>query len=156
MSYGLTGAVSAQSNVPPISVATDFPAYGETGLIGISGTVKESIISEFQMPVIIKVQKEDGSLVAIAQVDIDRDGDFSAQITPGGQMSSAGEYTITAIYNKNEGTATFTYSGGSGSAAPVPVPVPVPVPEPVPEPQPEPQPEPEPEQEQEQEKEKEK
>ena len=41
MSYGLTGAVSAQSNVPPISVATDFPAYGETGLIGISGTVKD-------------------------------------------------------------------------------------------------------------------
>ena len=53
MSYGLTGAVSAQSNVPPISVATDFPAYGETGVIGITGTVKESILSEFQMPVII-------------------------------------------------------------------------------------------------------
>ena len=102
MSYGLTGAVSAQSNVPPISVETDFPAYGETGLITISGHVKESIVSEFTMPVIIKVQKEDGSLVAIAQVDIDRDGDFTTTVSPGGQMSTAGEYTVTAIYNKNE------------------------------------------------------
>ena len=116
MSYGLTGAVSAQSNVPPISVATDFPAYGETGLIGISGHVKESIISEFPMPVIIKVQKEDGSLVAIAQVDVDRDGDFSTSVTPGGQMSTAGEYTVTAIYNKNEAQSIFTYSGGSGGS----------------------------------------
>ena len=106
MSYGLTGAVSAQSNVPPISVTTDFPAYGETGVIGISGHVKESILSEFNVPVIIKVQKDDGSLVAIAQVSLDRDGDFVTQITPGGQMSSAGEYTVTAIYNKNEGIKT--------------------------------------------------
>ena len=89
----------------------------DNSVIGISGTVKESIVSEFQMPVIIKVQKGDGSLVAIAQVEIDRDGDFSTQVTPGGQMSSAGEYTVTAIYNKNEGTTTFTYSGGSGNAA---------------------------------------
>ena len=138
MSYGLTGAVSAQSNVPPISVATDFPAYGETGLIGISGHVKESIISEFPMPVIIKVQKEDGSLVAIAQVDVDRDGDFSTSVTPGGQMSTAGEYTVTAIYNKNEAQSIFTYSGGSGGSVPAPAPEPTPAPEPAPEPEPEP------------------
>ena len=133
MSYGLTGAVSAQSNVPPISVETDFPAYGETGLITISGHVKESIVSEFTMPVIIKVQKEDGSLVAIAQVDIDRDGDFTTTVSPGGQMSTAGEYTVTAIYNKNEGTTIFDYTGGSGGAAPAPTPEPVvePTPEPV-------------------------
>ena len=144
MSYGLTGAVSAQSNVPPISVETDFPAYGETGLITISGHVKESIVSEFTMPVIIKVQKEDGSLVAIAQVDIDRDGDFTTTVSPGGQMSTAGEYTVTAIYNKNEGTTIFDYTGGSGGAAPAPTPEPVvePTPEPVVEPEPEPEPEP--------------
>ena len=136
MSYGLTGAVSAQSNVPPISVETDFPAYGETGLITISGHVKESIVSEFTMPVIIKVQKEDGSLVAIAQVDIDRDGDFTTTVSPGGQMSTAGEYTVTAIYNKNEGTTIFDYTGGSGGAAPAPTPEPVVEPEPEPEPQP--------------------
>ena len=141
MSYGLTGAVSAQSNVPPVSVATDFPAYGETGLIGISGHVKESIISEFPMPVIIKVQKADGSLVAIAQVDVDRDGDFSTSVTPGGQMSTAGDYTVTAIYNKNEAQSIFTYSGGSGGS--VPAPAPAPAPEPTPEPAPEPTPEPE-------------
>ena len=146
MSYGLTGAVSAQSNVPPISVETDFPAYGETGLITISGHVKESIVSEFTMPVIIKVQKEDGSLVAIAQVDIDRDGDFTTTVSPGGQMSTAGEYTVTAIYNKNEGTTIFDYTGGSGGAAPAPIPEPVvePTPEPVVEPEPEPEPEPQP------------
>ena len=144
MSYGLTGAVSAQSNVPPISVETDFPAYGETGLITISGHVKESIVSEFTMPVIIKVQKEDGSLVAIAQVDIDRDGDFTTTVSPGGQMSTAGEYTVTAIYNKNEGTTIFDYTGGSGGAAPAPTPEPVvePTPEPVVEPEPEPEPQP--------------
>ena len=151
VSYGLTGAASAQSNVPPISVETDFPAYGETGIIGVTGHVKESIISEFKMPVVIKVQKEDGSLVRIDQVDIDRDGDFSSTISPGGQMSTAGEYTITVIYNKNQAQAVFTYSGGSGSSVatttpePTPEPVVEPTPEPVVEPTPEPVVEPEPE-----------
>ena len=151
VSYGLTGAASAQSNVPPISVETDFPAYGETGIVGITGHVKESIISEFKVPVVIKVQKQDGSLVAIDQVDIDRDGDFSSIITPGGQMSTAGEYTITVIYNKNQAQAVFTYSGGSGSSVatttpePTPEPVVEPTPEPVVEPTPEPVVEPEPE-----------
>ena len=142
VSYGLTGVASAQSNVPPVSVETDFPAYGETGVITVSGHVKDSIVSEFKMPVTIKVQKQDGSLVGLDQVMIDRDGDFSTIINPGGAMTSSGDYTITATYNNNEGKTTFTYTGGSGGAAvvQVPEPVPVPVPEPVPEPEPEPQP----------------
>jgi len=151
VSYGLTGAASAQSNVPPISVETDFPAYGETGIIGVTGHVKESVISEFKVPVVIKVQKQDGSLVAIMQVDIDRDGDFSSSIIPGGQMSTAGEYTITVFYNKNQAQTIFTYSGGIGSSVatttpePIPEPVVEPIPEPVVEPIPEPVVEPEPE-----------
>ena len=151
VSYGLTGAASAQSNVPPISVETDFPAYGETGIIGVTGHVKESTISEFEVPVVIKVQKQDGSLVAIMQVDIDRDGDFSSSIIPGGQMSTAGEYTITVFYNKNQAQTIFTYSGGIGSSVatitpePIPEPVVEPIPEPVVEPIPEPVVEPEPE-----------
>ena len=117
VSYGLTGVASAQSNVPPVSVETDFPAYGETGVITVSGHVKDSIISEFKMPVTIKVQKQDGSLVGLDQVMIDRDGDFSTIINPGGAMTSSGDYTITATYNNNEGKTTFTYTGGSGGAA---------------------------------------
>ena len=82
VSYGLTGVASAQSNVPPVSVETDFPAYGETGVITVSGHIKDSIVSEFKMPVTIKVQKQDGSLVGLDQVMIDRDGDFSTTINP--------------------------------------------------------------------------
>ena len=40
VSYGLTGVASAQSNVPPVSIETDFPAYGETGMITVSGHIK--------------------------------------------------------------------------------------------------------------------
>ena len=160
VSYGLTGVASAQSNLPPVSVETDFPAYGETGVVTVSGHIKDSILSEFKMPVTIKVQKADGSLVGLDQVMLDRDGDFSTIITPGGAMTSSGEYTITATYNSNEGKTTFTYTGGSGGATvvqvpePVPEPVAEPVPEPVPEPvavsepvaivEPEPEPEPQP------------
>ena len=131
VSYGLTGVASAQSNVPPVSIETDFPAYGETGVITVSGHIKDSIVSEFKMPVTIKVQKQDGSLVGLDQVMIDRDGDFSTTIIPGGAMTSSGDYTITATYNNNEGKTTFTYTGGSGGASVVQVPEPVP--EPVPE-----------------------
>ena len=44
VSYGLTGVASAQSNLPPVSVETDFPAYGETGIITVSGHVKDSVV----------------------------------------------------------------------------------------------------------------
>jgi hypothetical protein len=66
-------------------------------------------------------------------------------------MSTAGEYTITVIYNKNQAQTVFTYSGGSGSSVatttpePTPEPVVEPTPEPVVEPTPEPVVEPEPE-----------
>ena len=90
ISFSFTGIASAQSNVPPVSVETDFPAYGETGVITVSGHVKENILSEFKMPVTIKVQKEDGSLVGLDQVMLDREGDFTTSISPGGAMTSAG------------------------------------------------------------------
>ena len=100
ISFSFTGIASAQSNVPPVSVETDFPAYGETGVITVSGHVKENILSEFKMPVTIKVQKEDGSLVGLDQVMLDREGDFTTSISHGGAMTSAGDYTITENYKK--------------------------------------------------------
>ena len=113
ISFSFTGIASAQSNVPPVSVETDFPAYGETGVITVSGHVKENILSEFKMPVTIKVQKEDGSLVGLDQVMLDREGDFTTSISPGGAMTSAGEYTITATYNNNEGKTCLLYTSPS-------------------------------------------
>ena len=156
LSFGFTGLASAQQAVPPLSVQTELPVYGEGDTIVIIGLVKESLLDkDNQVPVILRVLASNGNYVQMLQLMPDAQGNFSAEVTAAGPLwKVAGEYTIAANYNAQSINSTFQFTGGSGaipSSTPAPEPVvveeviEVPEPEPVVEvvaPEPEPEPEP--------------
>ena len=157
LSFGMPTFVNAQSSEPPISVQTDFPGYAENSEIIISGEIRESSLADYPQDVTLMIVSPNGTIVAIAQISLDSNNQYSYSLTAGGMMSSGGEYTVKATYGlQAKGETTFNYSGSSGSATPPP-PVVIEEPEPVieepepvieePEPiiqAPEPEPEPEP------------
>ena len=65
LSFGLTGAVNAQS-VLPVSVETDFPSYTTGNSIVISGFIKN--LSEYEQPVVLMIVSPDGNIVTIQQI----------------------------------------------------------------------------------------
>ena len=140
LSFGLTGAVNAQS-VLPLSVSTDATAYTTGNSIEISGTIKD--LAQYEQPVVLMIVSPDGNIVTIQQVMPDSSGNYSVTVTAGGTMNSSGEYEIRAQYGAQKITATFDFiaSGSTSSPEPVaPTPEPVaPTPEPV-APTPEPTP----------------
>ena len=150
LSFGMPTFVNAQSSEPPISVQTDFPGYAENSEIIISGQIRESSLADYPQDVTLMIVSPNGTIVAIAQIILDSNNQYSYALTAGGMMSSGGEYTVKATYGlQAKGETTFNYSGSSGSATPPPPDVieePEPVieePEPViEEPVPEPEPEP--------------
>jgi hypothetical protein len=163
LSYGLAGAAYAQSQEPPLSVNTDFPAYAEDSTITISGKVKDSSLAKNPTPVTIQVINPDGSIVGIDQVKLDSNNEYSTSFVATGPLWKAGgDYTVKAYYGVQKNDTTFTFTGGDGTRNITPEPtitviepeVEEPVieePEPVieePEPvliaEPEPEPEPEP------------
>ena len=155
LSFGFTGLASAQQAVPPLSVQTELPVYGEGDTIVIIGLVKESLLDkDNQVPVILRVLASNGNYVQMLQLMPDAQGNFSAEVTAAGPLwKVAGEYTIAANYNSQKINVTFQFTGGAGavpSTAPAPAPVvveeviEVPEPEPVVVAEPEPEPEPEP------------
>ena len=160
VSFGMPPFANAQSAEFPLTVSTDYPGYAENGEIIISGTVKESSLSEYPTPVTLMVVSPDDNIVTIKQLNLDSNNEFTTTIVAGGPLWKAGgDYTVKANYGAQKAETTFNYAGGSGSiAAPPPPPPPTPVPEPVieepepvieePEPiaivEPEPEPEPEP------------
>ena len=60
LSFGLTGAVNAQS-VLPLSVETDSSSYTTGNSIAISGFIKT--LSEFEQPVVVMIVSPDGNIV---------------------------------------------------------------------------------------------
>ena len=132
LSFGLTGAVNAQS-VLPLSVSTDATAYTTGNSIEISGTIKD--LAQYEQPVVLMIVSPDGNIVTIQQVMPDSSGNYSVTVTAGGTMNSSGEYEIRAQYGAQKITATFDFiaSGSTSSPEPVaPTPEPVaPTPEPV-------------------------
>jgi hypothetical protein len=159
LSFGMPTFANAQSTEFPLTVSTDYPGYAENGEIIISGTVKESSLSEYPTPVTLMVVSPDGNIVKIDQLDLNSNNEFSTTLVAGGPLWKAGgDYTVKANYGAQKAETTFNYAGGSGSVtAPPPPPVePTPVPEPVIEEpvaiieepvaiiEPEPEPEPEP------------
>ena len=156
LSFGMPTLANAQSTEPPISVNTDFPGYGDGSEIIITGKIKESSLADYPQDVTIMIVSPNGNIVAIAQVGLDSNNEYSYSFTAGGMMSDAGEYNVKAHYGMQKGETTFSYSGSNDSPPPPPPPpVVVEEPEPVveePEPvveEPEPvviaEPEPEPE-----------
>ena len=65
LSFGLTGAVNAQSALP-LSVNTDSSSYTTGSTIQITGMVKT--LAEFEQPVVLMIVSPDGNIVNIQQV----------------------------------------------------------------------------------------
>jgi len=156
LSFGFTGLANAQQAVPPLSIQTELPVYGEGDTIVIIGLVKDSLLDkDNSIPVILRLLSSNGNMIQVFQLMPDAQGNFSAEATAAGPLwKTAGEYTIAANYQAQKINASFQFTGGSGavpSTTPAPAPViveeviEVPEPEPVvvvAEPEPEPEPEP--------------
>jgi hypothetical protein len=151
MSFGLTGAVNAQSQTVqdgstlPLSVLTDSSNYTIGNSILISGSIKN--LAEYEQAVSVMVVSPNGNMVFIDQVLPDSSGNYSTTLTAGGTMNSSGEYEIRAQYGAQKITSTFNFISGDSpvKVTPTPEPVAEPTPEPVAEPTPEPVAEPTPE-----------
>jgi hypothetical protein len=139
MSFGLTGAVNAQSGLP-VSVETDSSSYTTGNFIVISGSIKN--LSEYEQAVSVMVVGPNGNMVFIDQVLPDSSGIYSTTITAGGTMNTSGEYEIRAQYGAQKITSTFNFISGDAPVKVTPEPTPEPVAEPTPEPVAEPTPEP--------------
>ena len=150
LSFGLTGAVNAQS-VLPLSVETNSSTYTTGNSIIISGLIQN--LAEYEQPVTIMVVGIDGdsvNIVAVAQVLPDSSGNYSATVKAGGSMNSSGEYEVRAQYGGQKITSTFNFisvdapdkSTPEPMATPTPEPMATPTPEPMATPTPEPTPEP--------------
>ena len=125
LSFGLTGAVNAQS-VLPLSVSTDATAYTTGNSIEISGTIKD--LAQYEQPVVLMIVSPDSNIVTIQQVMPDSSGNYSVTVTAGGTMNSSGEYEIRAQYGAQKITATFDFIASDSTSSPEPV---APTPEPV-------------------------
>jgi len=143
LSFGLTGAVNAQS-VIPVSVETDSLTYTTGNSILISGLIQN--LSEYEQAVSVMVVSPNGNMVFIDQVLPNSSGNYSTTLTAGGTMNSSGEYEIRAQYGAQKITSTFNFISGDVpvKATPAPEPVAEPTPEPILEQVAEPTPEPEP------------
>ena len=93
LSFGLTGAVNAQSALP-VSVTTDSSSYTTGNSIAISGLIQN--LAEFEQPVVLMIVSPDGNIVTIQQVMPDSSGNYSVTVKAGGTMNSSGEYEIRA------------------------------------------------------------
>ena len=155
LSFGMPNLANAQSDELPISVNTDFPGYADGSEIIITGKIRESSLADYPQDVTIMIVSPNGNIVAIAQVSLDSNNEYSYSFTAGGMMSDGGEYIVKANYGAQKGETIFNFSGSNDSPPPPPPPVVIEEPEPVieePEPvieEPEPiviaEPEPEPE-----------
>ena len=122
LSFGMPTFANAQSNLPPLSVSTDFPAYAENSEIIISGLVKESSLSEYEQPITLMIVNSDGNIVKIAQLSLTSNNDFSTTLVAGGPLwKSGGEYTVKVNYGAQKAETTFNYAGLSAPSEPEPV-----------------------------------
>jgi len=136
LSFGLTGAVNAQSDglTLPLSISTESSTYTAGNSIEISGSIQNLV--EYDQPVVLMIVSPDGNIVTIQQISPDSSGNYSTTVKAGGTMNSNGEYEIRAQYGAQKITTTFNFISGDASepvvepVAPTPEPV-APTPEPV-------------------------
>ena len=120
LSFGLTGAVNAQSDILPLSVSTESSSYTTGNSIEISGFIKT--LSDFDQSVTVVVVSPNGNMVFIDQVMPDSSGNYSTTTVAGGTMNSSGEYEIRAQYGAQKITSTFDFiASGSTPTSPEPV-----------------------------------
>jgi predicted secreted protein with PEFG-CTERM motif len=97
-----------------VTVTTDKSSYLEGETISISGEIKNIALGN-QLSIVI--QAPNGNIVALDQITVGSDKQFSTEIKLGGKlMKEEGTYTIKVTQDKNnQVTTSFEFGGGSSS-----------------------------------------
>jgi len=96
-----------------IIVNTDKPSYSDGDIILISGEIKNMVPGD-QLSIII--QSPNGNLVALDQLTVGTDNQFSTEIKVGGKlMKIEGTYTIKIQYRDHSATTSFEFGGVTSS-----------------------------------------
>jgi predicted secreted protein with PEFG-CTERM motif len=108
------GSITA-SSLPPLSIQTNSPSYGQGDTIVINGQVKN--ISN-DTAVTVRIVNSLKNMVSIAQFVPGSDGSFSTKVLATGPLwTQAGTYTVIAQYGPaTNATASFSYGGGNGQS----------------------------------------
>ena len=119
MIFALFGILITSVGVSPafgengtIVVSTDKPSYSDGDTITISGEIKNMVPGD-QLSILI--QSPNGNLVALDQLTVGVDNQFSTEIKVGGKlMKTEGTYSIKIQY-REQSAITFFEFGGSVS-----------------------------------------
>jgi len=92
-----------------IDVSTDKPNYSDGDIMIISGEIKNMVPGD-QLSILI--QSPNGNLVALDQLTVSSDNQFSTEIKLGGKlMKTEGTYTIKVQYREQSATTSFDFGG---------------------------------------------
>ena len=116
MIFALFGILITSVGVSPtfgengtIVVSTDKSSYSDGDTIIISGEIKNMIPGD-QLSILI--QSPNGNLVALDQLTVGVDNQFSAEIKVGGKlMKTEGTYTIKVQYREQSANTSFEFGG---------------------------------------------
>ncbi len=124
LSYGASDSALADShNIPPISVSTELPSYGNGDRVNVSGSIRDyDPADDAGQDVLIMIKAPNGALVDIGQVTPGSDGTFSASFVAAIPMwKAAGDYSIEVRFGAQGGKTVVVYAGGEAAPAPQPV-----------------------------------
>jgi predicted secreted protein with PEFG-CTERM motif len=121
MIFALFGVLITSIAVAPafgengtIIVNTDKSSYSDGDTITISGEIKNMVTGD-QLSILI--QSPNGNLVALDQLTVGVDNQFSTEIKLGGKlMKTEGIYTIKIQYREQSTTTSFEFGGISSSS----------------------------------------
>ena len=92
-----------------IDVFTDKPNYSDGDVMTISGEIKNMVPGD-QLSILI--QSPNGNLVALDQLTVGSENQFSTEIKLGGKlMKTEGTYTIKVQYREQSATTSFDFGG---------------------------------------------
>jgi predicted secreted protein with PEFG-CTERM motif len=122
MIFALFGILIASIGIAPafgengiIIVNTDKSSYSDGDIILISGEIKNMVPGD-QLSII--VQSPNGNLVALDQLTVGTDNQFSTEIKVGGKlMKTEGTYTIKIQYRDHSATTSFEFGGVTSSSS---------------------------------------
>ena len=120
MIFALFGILITSVGVSPIfaengtiDVSTDKSIYSDGDIMTISGEIKNMVPGD-QLSILI--QSPNGNLVALDQLTVSLDNQFSTEIKLGGKlMKTEGTYTIKVQYREQSATTSFDFGGVENS-----------------------------------------
>ena len=117
LSYGMSGAAFAQSNIPPLSVEIDAESYTSGNTITISGHVRDY---DGDNVITLRVLDFRGNIIAIDQLTPNSNGDFSTEVIGSGPLwKSSGDYKILVNYGAQKTDVTFGFISTATTPEPV-------------------------------------